>query len=184
MCPWGNGPDTSNVTPFCFEHEFVAPSPAAVCAAYFESQADQDLALEITRREVLELDDTGDKLVRVCRVVPKRQLPALLKPFASTPLHYIERVVWHRDANEIEIEMRPSLFRATIRARYRVERVSSDARSLRRRYTGDVSVDVALLAGRIERTIVAEFERSIPLAAVCTQNWLDRQAMPSVTARA
>ena len=176
--------DTPRVTPFCFEHDFVAPSPSAVCAAYFASQVEQDRALEITERQILELEEHDDKLVRVCRVVPKRQLPALLQRFASAPLHYMERVVWHRDADAIEIEQRPSLFRAHIRARYQVERISSGSRSLRRRYTGDVSVDVALVAARIERTIIAEFERSIPLAAVCTQNYLDRQVMPSVTARA
>jgi len=64
---------------------------------------------------------------------------------------------------------------------YRVERVA--ANKMRRRYEGTVSVDVALVSGRIERGIVAEFERSMPIAASCTQAWLDRDDR-SVAARA
>jgi hypothetical protein len=54
---------------------------------------------------------------------------------------------------------------------------------IRRIYDGSVSVDVALIAGRIERGIVAEYRRSLPLAAACTQSWLDRIDR-SVSARA
>jgi hypothetical protein len=174
------------VTPFCFEHVFVAPSPAAVLAAYFDAshQLEQDQAIDIAERQIIELVDDGDTIRRTSRVVPRRQLPTFLRSFSSGPLHYLEVATWHRATNEISIEIRPSLMggRAQIRATYQLEAVAPN--TIRRRYAGHVSVDVALVRTRVERGIVAEFERSMPLAALCTQAWLDRQPPLSVSARA
>lgn len=174
------------MTPFCFEHVFAAPSPAAVLAAYFDAnhQLEQDRAIDIAEREIIELVDDGETIRRTSRVVPRRQLPGFLRPLSSGPLHYLEIATWHRATNEISIEIRPSLMggRAQIRATYTLDAVAPN--TVRRRYQGHVSVDVALVRARVERGIVAEFERSMPLAASCTQAWLDRQSPLSVSARA
>ena len=121
----------------------------------------------------------------MCRVVPRRQLPALVKPFLSSgPLHYIEAVTWRRNHDEITIDIRPSMLRGRVQiaGTYRLQRTGPT--TIRREYAGEVSVDVALLAARIEKGIVLEFEKSIPIAASCTQAWLDRQIERSVAARA
>lgn len=174
------------MTPFCFEHVFTAPSADALLAAYFDPQhqTEQDRAVDIVEREVLELVDDGEVRRRVCRVVPKRKLPAMLRPFSSGPLHYIETVVWRRRTGELSITIEPSVLRgrARIEATYRLENLGRG--SVRRRYEGHVSVDVALLANRVEAGIVAEFSRSMPIAAACTQAWLDRHSSRSVPARA
>ncbi len=174
------------MTPFCFEHVFRAPSVAAVFAAYFDpdQQVEQDRCVDIAEREILELDDRGDELRRVCRVVPRRRLPALIKPFVAGSLHYLETVSWRRSADEIAIEIRPSMLRGRVRisATYRLEAIGPDA--VRRRYAGSVSVDVALLATRIEGGIVDELSHSLPRAATCTQLWLDRRYPLSLAARA
>ncbi|HUJ56914.1 MAG TPA: DUF2505 family protein [Kofleriaceae bacterium] len=174
------------MTPYHFEHVFRAPSTAAVFAAYFDAghQIEQDRSVEIVEREVLELDDRDGVLRRVCRVVPRRQLPAIVKPLVNGQLHYIETVTWRRAHDAMEIDIRPSLLRGRIRisGTYRLERVGPH--TIRRLYSGDVSVDIAVLAGRIERGIVAEFARSMPIAADCTQSWLDRHAEQSLSARA
>jgi hypothetical protein len=170
---------------FSHEHVFRAPSTAAVFAAYFDPRhaTEQDRELEITERVVLELVDSPRELRRVCRVVPRRQLPALLRTLVSGQLHYIETAVWRKHDDEIDVEIKPSLLggRATIRATYRLSPVSAGL--IRRHYEGSVSVEVALLSSRIERGIVAEFERSIPRAAACTQAFLDR-TISSGSARA
>jgi hypothetical protein len=178
--------NTAVVTPFSFEHTFRAPSVDALIAAYFDRShlAEQDRNLDIAEREILELEETPERLRRVSRVVPRRQLPALVRPFTSGPLHYRETVVWHRGTRELAIVIEPSLMRgrARIEATYRLELVGPG--TVQRRYSGQVSVDVALLAQRIEAGIVAEFSRSMPLAAACTQAWLDQQSVlpRSVTA--
>lgn len=164
-------------TQFCFEHVFRAPSIATVFAAYFDpSQLSlQDQQLDIRERVVLELVDTGPTLRRTCKIVPNRQLPAIVRPFVAGPLHYIETATWRRADDEIDVEIWPSLLKhrpkPTITALYKLTQRSDG--SIYRRYAGTVSVDLALLAGRIERGIVAEFERSLPLAAACTQAFLD-----------
>ncbi len=58
-----------------------------------------------------------------------------------------------------------------IRACYRLARAGNGV--IRRIYEGSVSVDVALVSTRIERGIVAEFQRSLPLAAAVTRARLD-----------
>jgi Protein of unknown function (DUF2505) len=158
------------MTPFCFEHVFVADSVAEVFAAYFDDdqQAEQDHVLEITSRETLE----RTPLSRVCRVTPRRQLPALVRPFVTAPLQYIEVVNWQRERDELAITIRPNLGRVEISATYRLEQVAPQ--SIRRRYAGCVSVDIALIGARIERGFVEELGRSLPRAAGCTQAWLDR----------
>jgi Protein of unknown function (DUF2505) len=174
------------MTPFCFEHVFQAPSTAAVFAGYFdaEHQIDQDHNMEILEREIIELVDDGATLRRVCRAVPRRQLPTVIRPFLSGPLHYLETVIWDRAADLITIDIRPSLMRGRVQivGTYRLERVGPH--SILRRYSGEVSVDIALISARIERGIVQEFEKSMPIAATCTQRWLDRQIERSVAARA
>jgi hypothetical protein len=164
------------MTEFCFEHVFRAPSTAQVFAAFFdgEHQVEQDRQLAIADREILELDDRGDELYRKCKVTPRRQLPALVKRFVSGSLHYIETQTWRKRDDEIAFEIQPSFLggRVQVHGTYRLEPIGPD--SIRRRYAGRVSVDVALLATRIERGIVQELVKSLPIAARCTQDWLDR----------
>ena len=99
------------MTPFCFEHVFRAPSIAAVFAAYFDPEhaVQQDQRLAIIERTVLENRDTADELVRVSRVVPKRQLPAFLRPFVAGPLHYVERAIWRKREDRIDLEIAPGV---------------------------------------------------------------------------
>src|SRR5262249_20691275 len=133
----------------------------------------QDGELAIAERTVLELTDDGDTLRRVCRVVPKRQLPALVRPFVTGQLHYVETVTWRRASDEITIDIRPSMLkgRVQILGTYKLDRIGPQ--QIRRRYAGEVSVDIALIAARIERGIVQELMKSMPVAASCTQSWLD-----------
>jgi uncharacterized protein DUF2505 len=164
------------MTPFCFEHEFRAPSIAAVFAAYWnpDHTREQDRRVDILERTVLELEDTPVELRRVCRVVPRRQLPVFVRPLVAGPLHYLETLHWHKLDDTIDFAIRPSILkgRALISARYQLTTRAPGL--IHRRYEGTVSVDVALLGSRIERGIVAEFERSMPVAADVTQEWLDR----------
>ena len=148
---------------FSFEHVFRAPSVAAVFAAYFDPKhaVEQDRELDIVERTILEWEDTPEQLRRVCRVVPRRQLPALVRPLVTGQLHYVETAIWRKREDRIDCEIRPSILsgRAMISATYRLSTVSP---GLIRR------------SARIERGIVAEFERSMPVAAAATQAFLDR----------
>ncbi len=170
---------------FMHEHVFRAPSIAAVFAAYFDPRhaMEQDRELDIVERVILERSETDDELRRVCRIVPRRQLPPLVRSLCSGPLHYVETATWRKRDDAIDVRIEPSILsgRATIRATYRLSRAGAGL--IHRRYEGSVSVDVAVISSRIERGIAAEFERSMPLAAACTQAFLDRSQL-SLSARA
>jgi hypothetical protein len=162
---------------FSHEHVFRAPSVDAVFHAYFDPRhaMEQDRELEIVERVILEREETPEQLRRVCRVVPKRQLPALVRPLLdSGPLHYVETAIWKKHEDVISVEIRPSFLsgRATISATYRLSPISGGL--IRRVFEGQVSANVAVLSSRIERHIAAEFERSMPITAACTQAFLDR----------
>ena len=152
------------MTPFCFEHVFRADSPEDLLVSFFDDdcQAGLDRVLDIASRDVLERGAGR----RVCRVVPNRRIPLIGGSF-----HYVESVT-RTGTDELAIEIRPSLQRVVISATYRLERAG--AREIRRRYAGTVSVNIALIGGRLERGIVEELGRSLPAAAASTQAWLDR----------
>jgi hypothetical protein len=163
------------VTPFRFDHEFRAPSVAVVFRAYFdpELEAEQDRLADVSRREILELDDQPDRLRRVCRVAPRRQLPAIVRPFVSGDLSYREEVVWRKPDDLIEMRIEPAVLggRVEILATYRL---SQHGDRVRRVYEGQVTVQLRLVGGKVERYIVDDMQRSIAAAAGCTQGWLDR----------
>ncbi len=156
------------MTPFSFEHVFRAASCRELLDAYFDEdhQAEQDRVLDVTHREVLAQSPVS----RVCRVTPRRQLPALVRPFVAGTLSYLETVV--RGDDGLTIDIQPSMGRTQISATYRLDSVGPG--EIRRRYAGNVSVDIALVGPRIERGIVAELGRTLQVAAASTQAYLDR----------
>jgi hypothetical protein len=168
---------------FCFDHVFRAPGPGVLFDLYFDSthQANTDTATKIASRELLEHDDTPETRRRVCRVTPERQLPAFMRPFFPGRLHYVETVIWRKAEDRMELEIRPSLLggRSLVTSSYRLR--TEDPGMVRRTYEGSVSVEVALVGGRIERKIIADMERTLAISARCTQDYLDRRATPPVT---
>ncbi|MBV8762576.1 MAG: DUF2505 family protein [Deltaproteobacteria bacterium] len=156
------------MTPFEYEHLYRAASIEELFEAYFDDdlQAEQDRVLGVTSRELL----ARGPMSRVCRVTPRRQLPALIRPFVAGTLNYVETV--ERAGDVLTIDIRPSMGRTQISATYRLDSVGAGV--IRRRYVGSVSVDIALVGGRIERGLVDELGKSLVQAAACTQAWLDR----------
>src|SRR5262245_26912584 len=132
------------MTPFRFEHDFRNASPADVLALYFDqghSDAQDEIA-EIDKRDVLALDETEDQLVRVMKVYPKRQLPAVASSFVNGKIHYTERLVWKKKDDRIELEIRPSVMteKTLIGITYRV--VQKAPGVVQRTYEGKVTCEV------------------------------------------
>lgn len=162
-------------TPFHFEHDFRAPSMAAVFAAYFDPalSIEHDRLSGVRKREELERSDAGGTLTVVCRVWPERQLPAVVRPFVSGPLHYTERLTYDRAANRIDLDIRPSVLgkRTQIRIVYALSQPAPGV--VRRVYEGDVTVELALVGGRAERAIIEDIGKTLDTVVPCTQEWLD-----------
>jgi hypothetical protein len=168
------------MTPFRFEYEFRAPSPAVVFEGYFDPalSAEQDRRVEVATRELIELDDQPTTLRRVCKVSPRRQLPAIIRPLVSGDLSYVERLIWHKGDDRIEMQIEPSVLsgRVAISAEYRL--VAAGPGLVLRTYEGRVSVDLRLVGARVERGVIEDLGRSLTISAACTQEWLDRRAGP------
>jgi hypothetical protein len=167
------------VTPFHFEYLFRAKDPDAVFTVYFddEHQAEQDRRIDVARRETLEDVDDGDVRRRTARVYPKRQLPVVIRPLIKGDLSYDEHIVWHKREHRIEFDVRPRLLdgKAQILATYRL--VQDQPGQVKRLYDGQVTVQVRLIGGRVEKTIVDDLEKSLSVTAGCTQEYLDRRGL-------
>src|SRR5437762_2526682 len=104
------------MTPFRFEHAFRAPSVALVFEAYFDADltVEQDRRAEVATRETLEQDDAPGEVRRVCKVAPRRQLPAIVRPFVPGDLGYVERLTWRKAEDRIELRIAPSVLGGSV----------------------------------------------------------------------
>ena len=172
---------------FHFVHNYQAPAIATIFESYFDPEfaLAQDREVDIVERTVLELTDSASELVRVCRVVPKRQLPALFRPLVAGELHYTESLRWFKAQHRMTVEIRPSLLkgRALISVDYQLTDqgpihgagpATDNWRLIQRLYQGTATIEVPLLGGRIEKSIVADMESSLRITAASTQAWINQ----------
>jgi len=164
-------------TKFEFVNVFNAPSVADVLAAYFDPDhlASQDRLAELVDREVTERAEEADTLRCTWRVGSARSLPIFVRPFVDGGrLSYLETMTWRRADDAIDMTVVPQILggRIKIEAIYQLSKAGEG--EVRRRYSGTISVDIRLLSGRIEKGILAAFEKEMPVMTRCTQDWLDR----------
>ena len=164
-------------TPFKFENVFRAPSVPDVLAAYFDPDhlASQDKVAELVDRTVVEQVEGEGTLKCTWRVGSARSLPIFVRPFVSGGrLSYLETMVWRRADDAIDLSVVPQILggRVKIEAVYQLSKAGEG--EVLRRYAGNVTVDIRLLSGRIEKGILAAFEKEMPVMTKCTQDWLDR----------
>jgi hypothetical protein len=143
-------------TEFSYEHVFRAPSTTTILAAYFDPDhlATQDKLADLVDRTVTEDHDDGS--VR-----------------RTKWLSYFEAMTWRRKDDACDLTVTPDILngRVQISALYQLEKIGEN--QIHRQYSGKVTVNITLLSGKIERGIVAEFEKSMAMMSDCTQRWLD-----------
>jgi hypothetical protein len=162
-------------TPFSFETVFRAPSAEAVLAAYFDPDhlATQDVVGELTDRKVVEDTDSETQRKTAWTVRAVRQLPMFARPFVEGGrLSYLETMTWRKRDSEIDLIIVPQILggRVSLTAVLKLAQIADG--QVRRLYSGDIKVDVKLLSGKIERAILAEIEKGMPMMRECTQTWL------------
>jgi hypothetical protein len=165
-------------TEFSFDHTFRAASPTTIFAAYFDPDhlATQDALAELGERVVVESVDDGKVWRCVWRVTSLKTLPMLVRPFVEGgKLSYLEQMTWRRADNEVDLVVTPQILggRVTLTAIYQLRQLGEGL--VHRRYKGSVNVNIKLLSGKIEKGILAEFEKAMPMMADCTQRWLERE---------
>lgn len=165
-------------TPFRFEHVYRAASPAVVFATYFDPlhAAEDDQCAGVASRELLEMADRADELVRVSWVKPNRQIPAIARPFIGSDLSYDERIVWHKKLDRIDYDIRPRVMNGRIHITARYQLTQDGPGKVRRVYEGQALAEVRLIGARIEKAIVEDMGKTLAATAACTQRSLDKAA--------
>lgn len=166
-------------TSFRFEHTFRAPSPETVFRAYFNPDhlAAQDKVAELTGREVVEEREDDAVKVMAWKVTSQKPLPLFARAFVDGGrLSYKEAMTWRKADGEIDLVITPQILngRVQLTAVYKLTPVGEN--QVKRTYSGNVSVDIRLVGGKIERAVVQQIEDGIPLMFQCTQDWLATQA--------
>jgi hypothetical protein len=165
-------------TEFSYEHVFQAPSVETILNAYFDPDhlATQDKIAKLGDRTVVESHDDG--AIKKCqwRVTSLEPLPMFVRPFVKGGrLSYFETMTWRRDANEVDLVVTPDILNGRVQVNATYKLSSAGEGKVKRIYAGNVKVNITLLSGKIERGIVAEFDKSMPVMAKCTQDWLDQR---------
>jgi hypothetical protein len=166
-------------TAFSYEHVFRAPSTTRILAAYFDPDhlATQDKLAELGDRTVTENEETD--AIRKCtwRVQALKPLPLFVRPFVQGGhLRYLEQMTWRKADDAIDLVVTPEILggRVSITAIYELTKIGEG--EIRRKYHGQIAVNVRLLSGRIERGIREKFDETMQMMTQCTQGWLDRTA--------
>ncbi len=166
-------------TQFHIEHEFRAPSMARFWESYFDPahRARLDAATGLASREVLEREDRGDTLLIVQRVKPQRELPAFVRTVTRGTLEYIERQLFTRSDDRVDIEIQPQMFtaRSHLAMVYQVRELAPGR--LLRTCDGEIDIRVPLIGGRIERGVRDDLMRSYDKGVPLTQEWLDNHPL-------
>lgn len=166
-------------TEFSFENVFRVPSVKSLLEAYFDPDhlATQDNVAELSERKVVESREDDAIKFMSWSVRANKPLPSFVRPFVDGGrLTYLETMTWRKADNEIDMTIVPQIAggRVQIAAVYTL--TAAGEGQVRRRYKGTITVNVPLLSGKIERSILAEIEKGMPAMTGCTQQWLSAKS--------
>jgi hypothetical protein len=165
-------------TEFSYEHVFRAPTVETIIDAYFDADhlAYQDKLAELGDRVVTESHDDGVTRKATWRVTSLKSLPVFVRPFVKGgKLAFLETMSWKRGGGLVEATVTPDILNGRVHIVSRYELANVGENQIKRRYSGTVTAQITLLGGKIERGIVAEFDKSMALMTRCTQDWLDQR---------
>lgn len=162
------------MTEFRFEHTFDG-SAGDYWWTFFSDECtrEQYEAVGVRDFDVIERTDDGQRVVRVVRVTPARELPGFIRKLTGASLSYTERTELDRIAGTATTEVTPATLggRITVRGTHRIEALSGDR--IERVFSGAIEARVPLVGGRIESAILADMESSYALSAGITQAWMN-----------
>jgi hypothetical protein len=162
-------------TPFSFETVFRAPSPDIVLAAYFDPDhlLAQDTVSGLADRTVVEDHEDSDGRTCIWSVRAQTQLPVYARPFVEGGrLSYREKMTWRKRDGEIDLTIQPQILGGRVQIAAVLQLSHAGDAQVRRAFKGDITVNVTLISGKLERAILAEMAKGMPAMTDCTQRWL------------
>jgi hypothetical protein len=160
---------------FAIVHDFEA-EPAEFWRVFFHPPYNDALYDRIGVKEWARLRFEEDEatIQFAVRVLPRRDLPGVIKKVVGGDLGYTEISTYYKGKDRIDVRIEPTLLRerTKITASYTV--APTGPGRLRRTYEGDIHVDFPLVGRKIEAAIVEDLRRSFDVAAEVTREWLKR----------
>lgn len=153
-------------------HEFEC-TPARFWELYWDQGFDEALQREsAVTREVLEEKMEGDVLVRRVRFTPDRELPGpVASLIGAKRLVYESENRWDKSTSTLHWRILPTILPGKIDAKGTFK-VNPTARGCEQVVDGNISVNVMLVGGQIEKAVVAEVEKSYDKTAAICREWL------------
>lgn len=145
-------------------------------ALYFNEDFNQAMCERVNlSRTVVKLERDDEKLHRILRIGPDRELPGPVKKVLRTErLEYEERLQYRWGSYEAQWETIPSVMASKVDARGRI--LFQEAKDgVLRVSEGEINVKLLGVGGMIEKLVVADVEKSFKDAADFTQKWIDER---------
>lgn len=163
------------MTHFKITHEFAADAKT-YWKVFLDEAYNVALYDRIGVKERTMLDRSeDDKTVKwSVRIMPKRDLPGVIKKVVGGDLGYTEISTLYKDENWIDVRIEPSLMkeRTKIKAKYTLEPIGD--KRVRRTFEGDIHIDLPLVGKKVEAAILEDLQKSYDVAARVTAEWLAR----------
>lgn len=164
------------MTHFRIVHHMEGGSLEEFWKVFFDEPYNEEVykRIGVQERVRLKFEEDAETIRFAIRVVPKSELPALIKRVVGGHLGYTEISTYYKGKDEIDVRIEPSLLkeRTRMRGTYRVVAVGPDR--LERTFEGDLHVDIPIVGKKIEETILEDVRRSYGIAAQVTSEWLKR----------
>jgi hypothetical protein len=128
----------------------------------------------IKERTILSRKDDGDTQSFSERIVPKRDLPDVIKKVVKGDFGYTETSTFTLSKNHGDVKIEPTLMRDKTRISAKYTLTPLGPGRVRRTFEGDITVSIPLLGGRIEKTIIEDMRRSYDIVAEVTREWLKK----------
>lgn len=131
---------------------------------------DMDYELLELRREGEGSDET---IVRRVKLVPRRELPAVMRKFVSGAISYEQRDRFSRRDDRVDVETIPNYLADRFVSKG-IYRLLPAADGVERVWEGECACKVPLVGGAIEKLIVDEVQRGYTTTTSFTRDWLAR----------
>jgi hypothetical protein len=162
-------------THFAITHELAA-TPEEFWRVFHHEPYNVELydRIGVKERTVLDRSEDAETIKWSVRIVPRRDLPALIKKIIGGDLGYTEISTYYKGRDRIDVRVEPTLMkeRTRIQGVYTVKPIGE--RRIARTFEGDIAFDMPLVARKVEATVLEDIKRSYDVAARVTAEWLAR----------
>jgi hypothetical protein len=162
-------------THFAITHEFSA-TPEEFWKVFLHEPYNIELydRIGVKERKMIDRSEDAETVKWALRIVPKRDLPTVVKKIVGGDLGYTEISTYYKGKSYIDVRVEPTLMkeRTKIKALYTVKVIGE--RRLSRTFEGDIAVDIPLVGRKVEAVVLDDVKRSYAVAAQVTAEWLAR----------